>query len=185
MWLFFLSPWTILILVLCIIACGVLFLQNIGYMILIAIFVIVMLVLLVMWPKQTIITTVLLAALGSGYYYIDSTVKTNNTPVTIYQATDICTFFDEQNTRIQIPNGAIVAKFYHPKQESIEKQVHGSSYMCYWYYDGTVFYSTESLLHSKNNKFINNEKNEWHLEEIKKTTLKQFQKGNWWTTATQ
>lgn len=180
--IFTLSPWMIFLLVLCVIASIYGIIQNIGSIILISIAVIVLILLLGKWPIKTFIGLVSILLLSVVYFSVSSTIEANNTPVLIYKATNTCSFYDEQGTLVQIPSGAIVAKYRHPKQESKEKQYNGNSHVCNWYYDGEVFSSTTSVIHEGSlAEKMNVEKNIWSLEEIREITYKEFRNGNWWT----
>ncbi len=181
--IFFTIPFGI-ILVLILVAAGIIhsIIQNIVAIILIVIAIIIVFVLFMKWPGKTFIGLVCVIVLSSAFLAVSSIVKVNETPVYIYRATDTCTFFDEQGANVQIPNGAVVAKFYHPEKESKERQYVGNSYMCYWYFNGEVSSSTVSVIHNGDiAEKMKVEKNIWNLEDIREITYKQFQKNTWWS----
>lgn len=174
--------WMILVLILG--AAGIIYgiIQNIVTIILVSVAVIIVFCLFMRWPGKTFVGMICVFVLSTAFLCISSKVKTNQTPVYIYRATNTCAFFDEKDSTIQIPSGAIVAKFLHPKQESGEQQYSGHSHMCYWYYDGEVFSSTVSVMHGSSlAEKMHIEENIWNLEEIREITYKQFLKNDWWS----
>lgn len=108
--------------------------------------------------------------------YFGERAEVNNEPVKIYRATDNCTFYDESHETIQIPQGAIVAIYYHPEEKSKEARYVGSSQRCQWYYDGKEYSATVSVLGTIYNWDVMN----WNLEEIGATTYQKLLRENWW-----
>lgn len=156
--------------------------QNIGAVILAVVILSVVFFLFSNWPIQTAIGTIIAIILGAIAFNIYSNSEINNTPVTIYQATDNCIIYNEEHELIQIPEGAIVARYRDPERKSNEISVMGHSDMCVWYANGQVNTTTVSINHGMDYwiKELDYEPNEWNLLVIKEITYKEFQKGTWW-----
>ena len=183
---FFVSPWLLFVLALFGAAGIYVVVQNIG--ILILSFLVLLTVLSIIsflftfWPVKTSIGIMLVAISAIIAFNTFSVSKTDNTPVTIYRATDVCVIYDEAHELVQIPKDAIVARYTDPEIKSKEVSVVGHSNMCVWYYDGQVSSSTVSVQHGMDItiKKFNYEPNVWNLLEMKVITYKDFQNKNWW-----
>ena len=185
--IFFLSPWFIFVMALFGAAGIYTIVQNIGIIILS--FVVLYIVLFIFsilfnkWPARTIFGIILIFIVAIIALKIYTNSEINNTPVMLYRATDTCVIYDEMNELVQIPMGAIVARYSDPEIKSKEVSVIGQSHMCLWHYDGQVYTTTESIKHELDYYIKEGyEPNIWNLSEIKEITYKQFQKGNWWIT---
>lgn len=158
--------------------------QNIGIVILsfFVIYIVFSIVsfLFTQWPGRTMIAIVVIIVAVIIGFNIFSTSKINNTPVTIYRAADTCVIYDEDHELVQVPKGAIVARYTDPEVKSKEVSVAGNSDRCVWYYDGQISTSTVSTWHEMDLEEFDYEPNIWNLVEIKEITYKEFQKNNWW-----
>lgn len=161
------------------------FVKNIGVVILaFAILYVVLSVgtyLFARWPVKTLVAIAIFILMTVAGFNILSTSKINNTPVAIYQATDTCVIYNEMHELVQIPAGAIVARYKDPERESKEVSVIGKSDMCFWF-DGELNSTTVSINHAMDYwiEELDYEPNVWNLLEIKEITYKEFQKSNWW-----
>ena len=102
--------------------------------------------------------------------------EVNSKTIKLYRSTDTCTFYDENHEIVQIPQGAIVAIYYHPEEKSKEERYVGSSQRCQWYYAGREYHATVSVLAD----VYNWESINWNLEEVGTTTYQKLQLDNWW-----
>lgn len=162
------------------------FVQNLGVVILT--FIVLYIVLSIgaflfeRWPVKTAIGIVIIILAAVAGFNISSASKINNEPVTIYKATDTCVIYDEEHDLVQIPAGAIVARYTDPERESKEVSVIGKSDMCVWYDGGELNTTTVSINHAMDYwiEELDYEPNNWNLLEIIEITYKEFKESNWW-----
>lgn len=121
-----------------------------------------------------VIVLIIVAVIALICMSINKKTEVNSTPVTISKATGDCVIIDESGDTIQISKGSIVAVFRHPEQQSAEHGFAGNSTICYWY-DGIVRSTTVSTLH----EIMNEPRNEWNLLEVDTITYKEFLDGKW------
>ena len=178
--IFFISGEVLFFLLLLIIAGASWIIENIGWILLIAVVVNVVIPLLIYWkPKLFFAVVAAFLVIGLAVLLIDTVsenVKTNNQEYTLYRATDTCTFLDESHKTVEIPEGAIFVIFSHAEQKSKEPQFIGNSRLCYWYYGGTVHSSTVSVLA----EIYKWDAVDWNREEIGTTTYREIMNGKWW-----
>lgn len=178
----FISSGLAIILLICLIGLGYGIMQNIGTILLLLLFGCVFLCFVFRWPIETLFGTLILCAVILGLSHCNNVNEANSTPVTIYIATEACYFADEEGREIKIAEGAIVAKYRHPSQESTEPQYSGHSEYCSWYIDGQVYSSTVSIRRDSADlaKMFGLTKNQWHLEPISEITYREFCNEAWW-----
>ena len=154
--------------------------DNILWIILVAVIINVILPLLFYWkPKLCIAIAAVLLIIGLGVGLISAVtdqINTNNREITLYRATDTCAFYDETYEIRKIPEGAIFVVFGHHEQKSQEPGFIGSRTLCYWYYEGTVYNSTVS----NKAQIYKWDGVNWNREEIGVTTYKEIMYGDWW-----
>lgn len=154
-------------------------LDNIGIILLAIGILIVLMVLLCKWPKQTIITLAASAVIFTIYFTNTAKKAEESIPVTIYKASDTCTVYDKNDRIVVIPEGAIVARYVDERERQAENHnVFGFVNVCYWYYNGDTSQFFVSNSHELSQQ-SNLEPNDWNLTKIEEITYGEFQKGSW------
>ena len=155
-----------------------LILDNIFIIIILSIIFIILFILLCKWPKITFF--ILCAFIIISLVSISTVIKSqeNNIAVHIYKTNDACVVYDTDDNVVNIPSGAIIAKYKDERELQGEGYgVHGYVHACYWYYDGEI-----------HNFFVSNRHeacldgcapNVWNIREVGEITYKEFKKGNW------
>lgn len=177
------SPWLIIMLLLCLVGAVYGIVQNITSILVVVVAIMVLIFFLFKWPAKTVIIlicSVVVMLIGGS---ISSLLERNSTPVTIYRAVADCIIYDERDNLVEVPSGAIVAKYNDPERISEEDNMYNvHSSMCEWFYEGRVYSSTVSIRHELSTwiEKYGFARNNWRLEEIEEINYKKFQQGNWW-----
>lgn len=162
----FVPLWIIILYILCWFVFAKFVLDNIFLILFGIVVVIIFLCLLFKHPKETLSTVLVLSIITLCI----SCINRSNAPVTISKATQICRVYDENNNIIDIPKGAIIARYTDESIRVSDGNYIGFLTKCSWYYQGITHSFTESVVWDKN---------QWYLEDIGKTKYSDFKNGDW------